>query len=324
VAVQALVLTELAGPQALRARDIAEPPSDGRVLIEVRASGVCYPDLLLTYGRYQVRAEPPFVPGNEVAGVVLDAPVGSGVRAGDRVIAVPSLGGYAERVAVDPAFVLPLPPELDFAGGAALLANHQTVHFALHRRAGLAAGETVLVLGSAGGVGSAAIQVAKALGARVLAGVHREGAEEFLRGLGADEVVPLRDGWPDRVRELTVGRGVDVVVDPVGGAVFDDAVRVLAPEGRLIVLGFAGGGIPQIKVNRLLLRNASIVGAGWGEFLRTRPQALAETAAALAALVGEGLRPPVTVRYPLARGADALRDLEAGRVLGKAVLLPGR
>lgn len=254
---------------------------------------------------------------------MLSAPAGSGLQAGERVAAIAALGGFAERAAVDPGFVLRLPGELDFAEGAALLVNHQTAYFALRRRAGLVAGETVLVLGSAGGVGSAAVQVAKALGAQVLAGVHRDGAEDFLRELGADHVMSLRSGWLEQVRELTTARGVDIVIDPVGGDLFADAVRALAPEGRLIVLGFAGGGIPQIKVNRLLLRNVSIIGAGWGEFLRTHPWALAETADALAVLAGQGLRPPVTARYPLAHGAQALSDLEDGKVLGKAVLLPG-
>jgi NADPH2:quinone reductase len=201
-----------------------------------------------------------------------------------------------------------------------MVSNHQTAYFALHRRAGLIAGDSVLVLGSAGGLGSAAIQVAKALDAMVIAGVHREGAEDFLRELGADEVVRLRDGWLERVRELTGGRGVNVVVDPVGGELFDDAVRALASEGRLLVLGFAGGGIPQVKVNRLLLRNVSVVGAGWGDYVRRNPGALVETGAALAALVEKGMRPPITARYPLERGAQALIDVEQGRVLGKVVL----
>lgn len=320
---KALVQRELTGPDGLEWSDVDEPEAGDRVVLDVRAAGICYPDLLVTQGRYQAVARPPFVPGSEVAGVVVHAPEGSEFTEGQNVLAVPGIGGYAERLAVPPSLVLPMPPGLDFAQGAAVLANHQTVHFALTRRAGLRAGETVLVLGSAGGIGSAAIQVAKALGARVVAGVRRGNAEEFLRELGADEVVPLREGWLAEVKELTAGAGVDVVVDPVGGDVFDDAVRALAPGGRLIVLGFAGGTIPVVKVNRLLLRNVSVVGAGWGEFLRTKPAALRETADALAELVAGGLRPPVTATYPLERGADALRDLEAGKIVGKAVLVNG-
>ncbi|WP_220818038.1 NADPH:quinone oxidoreductase family protein [Amycolatopsis echigonensis] len=299
------------------------PEAEDHVVLDVRAAGICYPDLLLTQGRYQAAAQPPFVPGSEVAGVVVRAPAGSEFAEGQNVLAAPGIGGYAERLAVPPAFVLPMPQGLDFAQGAAILANHQTVHFALTRRAGLLAGEKVLVLGSAGGIGSAAIQVAKALGARVLAGVRRDHTEEFLRGLGADEVVPLREGWLAEAKDLTAGAGVDIVVDPVGGDVFDDAVRALSPGGRLLVLGFAGGAIPTVKVNRLLLRNVSVVGAGWGEFLRTNPAALRETADALAELVAGGLRPPVTATYPLERGAEALRDLAAGKIVGKAVLVNG-
>jgi NADPH:quinone reductase len=321
--VRALMLTELAGPRALRFTDADEPDPAGRVLVEVRAAGLIYPDLLMSYGRYQLTIPPPFVPGSEIAGVVVSAPEGSRFTAGQDVVGVSGTGGFAERVALEDSQLFPMSKHLDHAEAASMVVNHQTVHFALVRRAGLLRGETVLVLGPAGGVGSAAVQVAKALGARVVAVVHRTGAEDFLRGLGADEVVALADGWAARVRELTGGRGVDIVVDPVGGEAFDDAVRVLAPEGRLVVLGFAGGAIPQAKVNRLLMRNISVVGAGWGEFLRTSPAALGETVAALDELVERGLRPPAPVRYPLALGAVAMADLESGKILGKAVLVTG-
>ena len=184
------------------------------------------------------------------------------------------LGGWAERVAVPPASVMPTPDGIDDGAAVCLLGNYYTMYFALVRRAALRAGETVLVLGSAGGVGTAAIQIAKALGAKVIAMVHRPGAMEFVESLGADVVLPLTDGWAQAVREHTDGRGVDVVVDPVGGEAFDDAIRVLATEGRLLVLGFAsGGGIPTVKVNRLLLRNVSVVGVGLGEFINRTPGA---------------------------------------------------
>ncbi|PTR31341.1 NADPH2:quinone reductase [Rhodococcus sp. OK519] len=318
---RAVVITDLAGPSAIVVQDVAEPDASGLVLIDVKASGVCFPDLLISYGKYQIRPEPPFVPGTEVAGVVLSAPESSGFEPGQRVLAVSSLGGYAERVAVHPNLVLPIPDELSFEEAASLIINYQTMEFALARRARLQPGETVAILGAAGGVGTSAIQLAKAHGARVIAVVRRDGADDFLREIGADEVVRLDEGWDGRVRELTGGRGVDVVVDPVGGDAFDDAVRSLAPEGRLVVIGFAGGGIPSVKVNRVLFRNISIVGAAWGEFLRHEPSALAETHAALVKHVRAGLRPIVKARYPLASAAEALVDLEAGRVLGKAVLV---
>ncbi|SHN16610.1 NADPH:quinone oxidoreductase family protein [Cryptosporangium aurantiacum] len=318
---RALVLTALDGPDALRWSEVAAPVSSTRVVIDVRAAGISYPDLLLTQGRYQLKAEAPFVPGSEVAGVVVSAPAGSPWRPGDRVCAATPFGGYAESAVADPAWVWPLPPELSFVEGAALPTNYYTAHFALVRRGRIEVGETVLVLGAAGGVGTAAIQVARALGHRVIAVVHRDGADDFLRGIGADDVVRLRTGWAAKVKELTGGRGVDLVVDPVGGAAFDEAVRVLAPEGRLVVLGFAGGAIPTVKVNRLLFRNVSVVGAGWGELVRADPDALRAVAGAVADLVRAGLRPPPPIIVPMAAGADALRKLGAGEILGKAVLV---
>lgn len=318
---RAVVLDALDGPDALRVADVPEPSDPAAVVIRVGAAGVNFPDLLITRGAYQSRAEPPFVPGAEVAGTVMSAPVASGWRPGDRVVALCGTGGYAEVVAVPPGLVARIPAGLTDAEAVALTANHQTAYFALVTRAALRAGEAVLVLGSAGGVGSAAVQVAKALGARVVAGVHRDGAEQFVRALGADAVVPLREGWGEAVRAAAPG-GIDVVIDPVGGEVFDDAVRTLAPGGRLVVIGFAGGAIPAIKVNRLLLRNVAVIGAGWGEWLRAYPTALPEVVSGLAALVERGLRPPITGSYPLERAADALRHLESGGVLGKVVLVP--
>ena len=237
------------------------------------------------------------------------APADSGFAAGQRVSGLSMLGGWAERVALPPASVLPTPDGIDDGAAVCLLGNYYTMYFALVRRAALLAGETVLVLGSAGGVGTAAIQIAKALGAKVIAMVHRPGAMDFVESLGADVVLPLTDGWAQAVREHTDGRGVDVVVDPVGGDAFDDAIRVLATEGRLLVLGFAsGGGIPTVKVNRLLLRNVSVVGVGLGEFINRTPGAQAEIGAGLGKLVDAGLRPPPPVRYPLSEGRAALRE----------------
>ncbi|TQF68712.1 NADPH:quinone oxidoreductase family protein [Rhodococcus spelaei] len=318
---QAVVVSELTGPAGMVVREIPEPDCDGKVLVDVKAAGVCFPDLLISYGKYQLRPEPPFVPGAEIAGVVISAPEGSGLEPGDRVLAMSDLGGYAERVAIPASRVMRIPEQLDFEQAASLIINYQTMEFALARRAGLVAGETVVVLGAAGGVGTAAIQLAKAHGARVIAVVRRSGAADFLRELGADEVVALDENWSARIGELTGNVGAQIVVDPVGGDAFDDAVRVLAPEGRLVVIGFAGGAIPSVKVNRVLFRNISIVGAAWGEFLRSNPEAMTQTHEALTELVAEGLRPLVKARYPLADAARALTDLESGLVLGKAVLV---
>lgn len=303
-------------------RDVVEPDSSGKVLIDVRAAGVNYPDLLMTQGAYQMKVNPPFIPGAEVSGVVLEVPAGSRFNPGDRVLALCGLGGYAQKITVESSMVIPAPPELDFVHSVALIANYQTAYFALSRRAMLLSGETVVVLGAAGGVGTAAIQVAKGLGAHVIAVVHRDGAGDFLRDLGADDVVQLVDGWAEVVRTLTRGRGVDIVVDPIGGTAFDDAVRILAPEGRLLVIGFAAGGIPQIKVNRLLLRNASVLGVGWGEYLRKEPQALAEVGKGVADLVASGMKPAVTDIFRLDEARTALERLAGGSVLGKVVLEP--
>ena len=319
---KALVAQELSGPAGLVYTDAPDPANPDQVVIDVGAAGVCFPDLLLLRGEYQMRLDPPFVPGMEVAGVVRSAPQKSGFSAGQRVSAFTMLGGYAEQVGVAPDAVVPTPADIDDASAASLLGNYYTMQFALQRRGALHPGETVLVLGSAGGVGTAAVQIAKAMGANVIAMVHRPGAVEFVESLGADAVLPLTDGWREAVLAHTGGRGVDMVVDPVGGPAFDDAIRVLATEGRLLVIGFAAGGIPTVKVNRLLLRNVGVLGVGWGEFVNRTPGAQAEVGAALGALVEAGLRPPPPVRCPLAEGAAALQRLADGAVHGKLVLQP--
>lgn len=320
---KALVAQALTGTEGLAYIDVDDPVSADSVIIDVGAAGVCFPDLLLLRGEYQLRLEPPFTPGMEVAGTVRSAPAGSEFVVGQRVSAFAMLGGYAEQVAVPPSSVVPTPEGVDDASAAALLGNYHTMYFALQRRAALRAGETVLVLGSAGGIGVASIQIAKALGARVVALVHRPEALDFVSSVGADVVLPLTGGWKQAVLDATGGRGVDVVVDPVGGDAFDDAIRTLAPEGRLLVIGFAAGqGIPTVKVNRLLLRNASVVGVGWGEFVRQSPAAQAEVGAGLAELVSAGMRPPAPVVYPLADGAVGLQALADGKIRGKLVLVP--
>jgi NADPH:quinone reductase len=319
---KALVAQELSGPSGLAYSDVEDVRGDDVVVVDVGAAGVSFPDLLLLRGEYQLRLEPPFIPGMEVAGVVRSAPYESEFKPGQRVTALAMLGGWAEQAAVPPGNIRPTPDELDDAQAVALLGNYQTMYFALAKRGALRTGETVLVLGSAGGVGTAAIQIAKALGAKVIAMVHRPHATEFVKSLGADVVLPLADGWLDAVKEATGGRGADLVVDPVGGEAFDDAIRALATEGRLLVIGFAAGGIPTVKVNRLLLRNVSVIGVGYGEFLNRTPGAQALFEFGVAELVKAGLRPPPPMRFPLSKGADALQALADGGVLGKVVLEP--
>ena len=263
---KAVVAEELSGPSGLVYRDVDDVADqvDGAVVIDVHAAGVTFPDLLVIRGEYQMKAAPGFIPGAEVAGVVVSAPVESDVEPGDRVAAVTMNGGYAERIAVPPENVFPTAPGLDDVETAALLRNYHTMYFALARRGALRPGETVFVLGSAGGIGTAAVQIAKALGANVIAAVRRPEATEYASSLGADVVLPLTNGWLQKVREHTGGKGVNLVVDSVGGDAFDDAIRALAPEGRLLVIGFAGGGIPTVKVDRLLMRNVGVLGVWVG------------------------------------------------------------
>lgn len=321
---KAVVAEELSGPSGLVYRDVDDVADqvDGAVVIDVYAAGVTFPDLLVIRGEYQMKAAPGFIPGAEVAGVVVSAPEESGIEPGDRVAAVTMNGGYAERIAVPPESVFPTAPGLDDAEAAALLRNYHTMYFALARRGALRPGETVLVLGSAGGVGTAAVQIAKALGANVIAAVHRADAVGYVSSLGADLVLPLTDDWLRAVREHTGGEGVNLVVDPVGGESFDDAIRALAAEGRLLVIGFAAGRIPTVKVNRLLMRNVGVLGVGWGEYFLTHPGAEQLFGHGVGELVKAGLRPPPPVRYPLSKAREALQLLADGGVFGKLVLEP--
>lgn len=317
---KAQVLTAESGPDGLQLTEVDDPtPGAGQVLVDIKSCGVCFPDLLMSQGKYQLRTPVPYTPGTEVAGVVRVAPSDSGFSAGDRVLVASIVGGFAEQVTAAPEQLLRLPDELSFDEGAAMGINFQTALFALKLRAQTAPGEIVGVLGAAGGVGVASILVAKAMGATVVAIVHRTGAEQMLRDLGADHVVQLTDGWGDRLKEVAP-KGVDVMIDPVGGDVFDEALRQVAPDGRYVVIGFAAGGIPTVKLNRVLFRNIAVVGAAWGEYVRTHPDVPALLHDELTEMIEAGLRPPVNVRYPLADLPQALTDLAQGRILGKAVV----
>ena len=319
---RALLLREFKGPDGVLLENVPSPTADGRrtALIEVHAAGVSFADMLITRGEYQVRPPLPFVPGLEVAGVVRQAPPGTGFAAGDRVAAFMFGGAFAEEAMADPATMVPVPDGVDFAAAAGLVVNYQTAWFTLARRARLQPGEQVLVQGAGGGLGVAVIQVARALGARVIGVAATPAKAAMAEAAGADAVVDATEGWPDAVRAHS-GGGVDVVVDPVGSDRFLDSLRVLRPEGRLVVVGFAGGSIPEVKVNRLLLRNIGVLGAAWREFLETDPGFVAEAAAALNGLVADGrLNPLVGATYPLEDGAAALRDLAERRAVGKLVL----
>jgi NADPH:quinone reductase len=323
--VRAAQVTRLDGPDAVEVVDLPEPAGDG-VVIEVAAAGICFPDVLLTRGQYQVTPDLPFVPGSEVAGVVRSAPVSSGYAAGDRVAAFPFLGGFAEVVEADAAMVFPLPDSVTFEQGAALPMNYLTCHFALRERGRLREGETVLVHGAAGGIGTAAVQLAAAWGARVIAVVSSQDKGEVAKAAGAHEVV-LADGFRDAVAGLTSRRGVDLVVDPVGGDRFTDSLRSLAPGGRLLVIGFTAGSIPEVKVNRLLLGNISVVGVGWGAWWTGRsgpgPGFLRQQWDDLVPLLESGAVDPVIGEVrDLEDVVAALTAVDERRAMGKVLLTP--
>ncbi|MGA9359383.1 MAG: NADPH:quinone oxidoreductase family protein [Mycobacterium sp.] len=314
-------VTRLDGPDAIEVTEVDEPASDG-VVVDVHAAGVAFPDALLTRGLYQYRPDPPFVLGAEIAGVVRSAPEDADVRPGDRVVGLTMLtGGMAEVAVLSPDRAFKLPDNVSFEAGAGLLFNDLTMYFALNVRGRLQEGETVLVHGAAGGIGTSALRIAPVLGAsRTIAVVSTEQKGRIATAAGATDVV-LAEGFKDAVKELTNGRGVDVVVDPVGGDRFTDSLRSLAPAGRLLVIGFTGGEIPTVKVNRLLLNNIDVVGVGWGAWAGTHPGALTEQWTDLAKLLTSSrLPPPEPDVYPLDEAAAAVASLENRTAKGKVVL----
>ena len=317
---RAVRVTRLDGPDAVEVAEVDEPTGD--IVVDVHAAGVAFPDALLTRGLYQYKPDPPFVLGAEIAGVVRWAPESAHVRSGDRVVGLTMLiGGMAEVAILSPGRVFKLPDNVSFEAGAGLLFNDLTVYFALTVRGRLQHGETLLVQGAAGGIGTSTLRLAPVLGAsRTIAIVSTDDKAEVATAAGATDVV-LAEGFKDAVKELTGGRGVDLVVDPVGGDRFTDSLRSLAPAGRLLVMGFTGGEIPTVKVNRLLLNNVDVVGVGWGAWTATHPDALAQQWAGLEQLLASGrLSPPDPVVFPLGEAAAAIASLENRTAKGKVVL----
>jgi NADPH:quinone reductase len=321
---RALVCTAYGPPESLVIEQRADPaPGPGEVLVDIRAAGINFPDVLMIAGQYQVKTPPPFVPGGEAAGVV--AAVGENVERlspGDRVIVTPALGAFAEECVLPEARCLPLPPALSFEQGAGFTVTHATTWHAFRQSTELRPGETVLVLGAAGGVGVAAVEIARALGARVIAAASSAEKLAFAREAGADETIDYSSAsLRDAVKELTDGRGVDVVYDPVGGDLAEQAYRALAWHGRYLVIGFASGEIPRFPANIALLKEASVIGVWWGTWAGHNPALAARNMSDLAALVEDGtLKPRVTERYPLERFADAFAAITGRRALGKVVL----
>jgi NADPH2:quinone reductase len=323
---RAIVCRELGPPEILCIEE-REPltPGDGQVVVDVRAAGVNYVDALFVGGQYQIKPPLPFVPGGEIAGVVSGRGAGvEGFALGDRVLAMCGLGGFAEQVVLDPTQLVAVPGALDFARAAAFTQSYCTALFALRERAHVRAGESLLVLGAGGGVGLATIDVACALGARVIGAASSDAKRAAARAAGAAAVIDTtREDLKGRVREFAGGSGIDVVLDPVGGALAEPALRALGYLGRYLVIGFAAGVIPRLPLNQVLLRNRAIVGVDWGAWAMQHPAEQRALLTELLRMVSDGrLSPAAPTAYPFERVAAALNDLLNRRVTGKIVLVP--
>jgi NADPH:quinone reductase len=321
---RAIVCTRLGGPELLELQELPSPePGPGEVLIRVEAAGVNFPDTLIIQGTYQAKPALPFTPGGEVAGTVVKTGSGvSGLSVGDRVLAAMTWGAFAEEVLAEAWRVHPIPSEMDFVTAAAFTLTYGTSYHALKDRAALRSGETLLVLGASGGVGLAAVEIGKAFGARVIAAASTEAKLALCIDHGADETIDYeRDDMRQRIKELTDGRGVDVVYDPVGGRFTDPALRGMAWRGRYLVVGFAAGDIPRIPLNLLLLKGCAAVGVYWGAFCRAEPDTNARNMEELFALFQkERLRPCVSATFPLKRTDLALESIAGRSVHGKIVI----
>lgn len=323
---RAVRIHELIGPQGLRVDEVPTPnAAAGHVRIDVRAAGVNFPDILQTRGQYQFKPTPPFSPGGEVAGVI--GAIGDGVtglKVGDRVAATVIYGAYAEQIVVPELACVKLPDAVSFEVGAATLLTYATTLHALSDRAALQRGNTLLVLGAAGGVGIAAVELGALMGARVIAAASSADKLAFCREHGASEAIDYsKEELKDRIKSLTNGNGVDVVYDPVGGSLAEQALRGTAWEGRYLVIGFASGEIPKIPLNLVLLKGCQIVGVFWGSFAMREPAKNRAHCEQIFAWVAEGkLKPAIDATLPFSQAAEALTRLEKRQVKGKLVLVP--
>jgi len=323
---RAIVVDRWMEPADLSVSELPAPVvGPGQLGVEIRAAGCNFFDILLVQGRYQVKPPFPFVPGGEVAGVVREVGAGvGGFAPGDRVLAAVPMGGYAERIALPAGFAHRMPDGMSFEEGAALPIVYPTSYAGLVYRAGLRRGETLLVHAAAGGVGLAAVQIGKALGARVIATAGSADKLHVALEAGADVAVDYsEEDFVERVKEFTGGRGADVIYDPVGGDVFDRSLKCIAWNGRLLVVGFASGTIPSVAANRILLKNIAVVGLHWGAYAKHEPARVPETFEALFRLYGEQqIRPVIYRGYPLEQAPAALAALGSRRTHGKVVLHP--
>ena len=314
-------MARLTGADGVVINEVGEPGSGGDVLVEVHAAGISFPDVLKSQGLYQEKPELPFTIGGEFGGVVLEAGPGSGLPVGARVAGMTQSGAAVERILVPADALIVVPDEVTFEAAAALPLNYGTAVLALEMRGRMRVGETVLVHGAAGGTGTAAIQVANALGGSAIAVVSSEAKEAVARAAGARDVVRSDGPWKDQVLELTGGRGVDLVFDPVGGDRVLDTMRCLAPSGRWLVIGFVGGAIPEIALNRVLLRNIDVVGAYYGGWLGGHPDARGEIGRRVGELLLTGhLKPVVGSVHGLDNPGETIREMAERRAVGKVVL----
>ena len=324
---KAVLCKELGPPEKLVLEEVPSPqPGKGQVVIGVKAAGVNFPDTLIIQGKYQFKPEPPFSPGGEVAGVVKALGEGvSGVKLGDRVIASSTYGGFAEEMAIDADRLVAIPEAMDYVPASAFILTYGTSYHALKDRAQLKPGETLLVLGASGGVGLAAVQLGKAMGARVIAAASSDAKLAVCRENGADELINYAsDDLRARVKAITAGRGVDVVYDPVGGPYSEPALRDMAWNGRFLVVGFAAGDIPKVPLNLPLLKGCAILGVFWGAFTRTEAERNRRNNDELMRLYLAGkVKPHIHATYPLERAAQALNEVLYKRVSGKVVLTVG-
>ena len=321
-----MIATQWGEPSEMQYAEVADPtPGPDQVLIDVKAIGCNFPDILIVQGKYQMKPPLPFSPGHEVAGIVLAVgPEVTRVHQGQRVFAMIELGAYAERAVADGTRVFAIPDAMSFEEAAAFALVNQTSYSALVHRAQMQPGEWLLVHAAAGGVGLAAVQLGKALGARVVATAGSREKLEIVRASGADVLINYRtEEWVERVKKETDGRGADVIYDPVGGDVFDGSSKCIAFEGRLLVVGFAGGRIPSIAANRILLKNMSVVGVHWGMYQTLGSPLVDQWMSALLTMHGKGQIWPVIYKtYPLADAAKALAAIAARESYGKVVLIP--
>ncbi|MEN9769736.1 MAG: hypothetical protein RLZZ180_1366 [Pseudomonadota bacterium] len=323
---KALICSQYGPPENLRVQDMPDPqPAAGEVVVRVRAAGVNFPDALIVQNLYQFKPTPPFSPGGEAAGEVLA--IGAGVsrfKVGDKVIALTIWGGFAEQVLAKEDQLFPMPQGLSFEVAGSLLLTYGTCIHALRDRAGLQPGQTVLILGAAGGIGTAAIELAKALGARVIAAASSAEKLATCRAKGADEVINYREqNLRDEIKRITGGKGVDVVVDPVGGDHAEQALRSMAWRGRYLVVGFTDGQIPRLPLNLVLLKGCAIVGVFWGDFVAREPQAAQTDLQDLVAMLARGqIQPLISARYSLQDASKAILELSQRRAQGKLIVLP--